>query len=77
MCIRDSYEVDVHTGENRRGEPVLRVDPPPKAAPIEDRPSTRPSPRLVIRVGAMVLLGIALGVGLIFLDGWLSSLLGG
>ena len=74
---REPYEVDVHTGENRRGEPVLRVDPPPKAAPIEDRPSTRPSPRLVIRVGAMVLLGIALGVGLIFLDGWLSSLLGG
>ncbi len=73
---REPYEVDVHTGENRRGEPVLQVDPPPRPAPVRDHPVTRPPLRLVLRVGAMVLLGVVLGVGLIFLDGWLSTLLG-
>ena len=66
----------MHTGENRRGEPVLQVDPPPRPAPVRVQPASRPPIRLILRVGAMVLLGVALGLGLILLDGWLSTLLG-
>ena len=73
---REPYEVDVHTGENRRGEPVLQVDPPLRSAPVRIQPASRPPIRLILRVGAMVLLGVALGLGLILLDGWLSTLLG-
>ncbi len=73
---REPYEVDVHTAENRRGEPVLQVDPPPSTPKDRDRTPVSFSPRTVFRVGAMVLLGVALGIGLIYLDGWLSLWLG-
>lgn len=85
---RDPYEVDILTERNKKGENVLKVNIPRReeisaGERVErsqrrnaEEKKSRQRERLplitVLRIILMTLIGIAMGVGLIWLDEWLA-----